>query len=250
MRTFISALCLMAVWIPFNKAAPFPAEVKRCHTGDTACIVRTSNELLKTYARKGLPAAFFPVVEPFHLKRVELSDGRSGSLALKLSLRDVDVTGLSAVKFDRAVGFSPDPATSKFELYGDLNKMSIHSKYTADGRILILPIQGDGDADIGFEKIKFSVKFKPSIHPKDGKTYLAVDKLKVLLEPQRMTMKLTNLFNGDQALGAHMNQFLNENWSDVWLELQPSVQDTISSIIRNILDTMFKEFAYQDFLEF
>lgn len=63
--------------------------------------------------------------------------------------------------------------------------MSIHSKYTADGRILILPIQGDGDADIGFEKIKFSVKFKPSIHPKDGKTYLAVDKLKVLLEPQR-----------------------------------------------------------------
>lgn len=23
MRTFISALCLMAVWIPFNKAAPF-----------------------------------------------------------------------------------------------------------------------------------------------------------------------------------------------------------------------------------
>lgn len=82
-------------------------------------------------------------------------------------------------------GFSPDPATSKFELHGDLPKLTIRSKYNADGRILILPIQGDGDADIGFEKVKFSAKFKPAVHPKNGKKYLSVDKLKVLLEPQR-----------------------------------------------------------------
>lgn len=79
------------------------AEIKRCHPGETDCIVRTSNELLKMHARRGYPAASFPVVEPFHLKRVELSDGRSGSLNLKLSLRDVDVMGLSSLKFDRAV---------------------------------------------------------------------------------------------------------------------------------------------------
>lgn len=82
-------------------------------------------------------------------------------------------------------GFSPDPATSKFELHGDLPKLTIRSKYNADGRILILPIQGDGDADIGFEKVKFSAKFKPAVHPKNGKKYLSVDKLKVLMEPQR-----------------------------------------------------------------
>lgn len=65
-----------------------------------------------------------------------------------------------------------------------------------------------------------------------------------------MSMKLSNLFNGDQALGNHMNQFLNENWNDVWLELQPAVQSTIADICRGIMDTMFKEFAYEDFLEF
>ncbi|XP_075146373.1 uncharacterized protein LOC142220873 [Haematobia irritans] len=252
MGSYILALCLMAIYIaPHTMAASiFPAEIKRCHPGETDCIVRTANDLLRTHARKGFPAAFFPVVEPFHLRKVQLSDGHSGSLNLRFALRDVDVVGLSSVKFDRAVGFTPDAATSKFELYGNLPKLTIRSKYNADGRILILPIQGDGDADIGFENVKFSTKFKPAIHPKNGKTYLSVDKLKVLLEPQRMNIKLANLFNGDQALGNHMNQFLNENWSDVWLELQPAVQSTISDILKAILDNMFKEFAYEDFLDF
>lgn len=64
-----------------------------------------------------------------------------------------------------------------------------------------------------------------------------------------MSIKLTNLFNGDQALGAHMNQFLNENWSDVWTELQPSIHTAIAEVVKNVLTTMFKKFAYEDLFE-
>lgn len=70
-------------------------------------------------------------------------------------------------------------------MYGDFQKLVIRGKYKADGRILILPIQGEGDAEIIFEKPKFSAKFKPIIRTKNGKTYISVDKLKILLEPQR-----------------------------------------------------------------
>lgn len=65
-----------------------------------------------------------------------------------------------------------------------------------------------------------------------------------------MNIKLTNLFNGDQALGNNLNQFLNENWADVWSELQPSVHVAIADIMKSILATLFKRFAYEDlFLE-
>lgn len=65
-----------------------------------------------------------------------------------------------------------------------------------------------------------------------------------------MNIRLTNLFNGDQALGTNLNQFLNENWSDVWSELQPSVHVAISEIMKSILSQLFKRFAYEDlFLE-
>ncbi|KAH8312517.1 hypothetical protein KR044_011228, partial [Drosophila immigrans] len=225
-------------------------ELPRCHLSDTQCIINVSHTLVRQYARTGYPAAAFPQVEPFLVKRFDISDGRTGSLSLKLSFADVNVEGLSTVKFDRAVGFDANPATSKFEMYGSFPKISLRGKYVADGRILILPIRGDGDADITLFNPKFSVKFKPGLQVRNGKTYLSVDKLKVLLEPQKMNIKLTNLFNGDKALGNNLNQFLNENWADVWSELQPSVHTAIAEIMKSILSTLFKRFPYEDiFLE-
>uniref|UniRef100_A0A1A9WGV6 Protein takeout n=1 Tax=Glossina brevipalpis TaxID=37001 RepID=A0A1A9WGV6_9MUSC len=127
--------------------------------------------------------------------------------------------------------------------------MIIRGKYTADGRVLILPIRGEGDADITLERPKFSVKIKPTLFKKNGKTYLMVDKLKVLLEPRKVFVKLTKLFNGDQTLSAHMNQFLNENWFEVWSELQSSVNVAVAEIMKSILTNMFKRFAYEDIFE-
>ncbi|KAM7361456.1 protein takeout-like [Cochliomyia hominivorax] len=245
-KLYVVTVCCSLLMISHSKAATFPADIPRCQSGDTNCVIRTSLSLIRQHARKGYPAAAFPVVEPFHLKQFDISDGRGGSLSLKLNFRDVDVLGLSTVNFDRAVGFTSDPNTSKFEMYGSFPKITIRAKYTADGRILILPIRGDGNADIILENSKFSVKFKPSVHPKGGKNYLMVEKLKVLIEPQKMNIKLTNLFNGDQALGAHMNQFLNENWFDVWSELQPSIHTAIAEVMKSILTPIFKKFAYED----
>lgn len=227
----------------------FPADIPRCRAGDTDCITRTSASLVHQYARTGYPSAGFPIIEPFIVKRFDISDGRTGSLNLKLNFRDVHVEGLSAVKFDRSVGFERDPATSKFEMYGSFPKIALRGKYVADGRILILPIKGDGDADIVLHNPKFSVKFKPAVHPRDGKTYLSVDKLKVLVEPSRMSIKLTNLFNGDPALGSNLNEFLNQNWNEVWTELQPSVHVAIAEVVKSILQTLFKRFAYDDLYE-
>ncbi|XP_017844864.1 uncharacterized protein LOC108601476 [Drosophila busckii] len=243
----LSSLLLVGVALG---ASNYPAELPRCHHGDTTCIINVSHMLVRQYARTGFAPAAFPQVEPFLVKRFDISDGRTGSLSLKLNFRDVNVEGLSSVKFDRAVGFNANPATSKFEMYGSFPKIALRGKYNADGRILILPIRGDGDADITLHNPKFSVKFKPGTQVRNGRTYLSVDKLKVLVEPQKMNIKLTNLFNGDQALGTNLNQFLNENWSEVWTELQPSVHVAIAEIMKSILSTLFKRFAYEDlFLE-
>lgn len=81
-------------------AAP---ELPRCHMGDTSCIINVSHMLIRQHARTGYPSAGFPQVEPFLIKRFDISDGRTGSLNLKLNFRDVNVEGLSSVKFDRAV---------------------------------------------------------------------------------------------------------------------------------------------------
>lgn len=86
------------MWFPHS--AP---DLPRCHFGDTECIINVSHTLVRQYARTGYSPAAFPQVEPFVVKRFDISDGRTGSLNLKLNFRDVNVEGLSGVKFDRAV---------------------------------------------------------------------------------------------------------------------------------------------------
>lgn len=82
-------------------------------------------------------------------------------------------------------GFEKDPTTSKFEMFFTFPKINIKGKYVADGRILVLPIQGDGDFELGLSSIKAVVKFKPKVTNQNGRRFLDVDRLKIFLDPER-----------------------------------------------------------------
>lgn len=41
---------------------------------------------------------------------------------------------------------------------------------------------------------------------------------------------MSNLFNGDKALGDNMNKFLNDNWNDIYTELKPSIEGAFGAI--------------------
>lgn len=45
-------------------------------------------------------------------------------------------------------GFGRDPTTSKFEIYGYVNQLSLVGQYKVDGKILILPVVGSGIANL------------------------------------------------------------------------------------------------------
>lgn len=68
---------------------------------------------------------------------------------------------------------------------GNIPKIMLRGKYSADGQLLLLPFKGDGDADITLEKVKFSIQFLPSLQTKNGKSYLDLSKLKISLEPKK-----------------------------------------------------------------
>lgn len=70
-------------------------------------------------------------------------------------------------------------------MYFTFAKVTIQGKYVADGRLLILPIQGDGDAEIVLFNTKVSIKAKPKVLKEGSRLILEVDKVKVFLEPQR-----------------------------------------------------------------
>lgn len=70
-------------------------------------------------------------------------------------------------------------------MYAKVPKLQLVGNFNADGQILNFPVKGDGVFDILLEKVKIGIKFKPKISVIDNKSYLSVDKIKSLVEPEK-----------------------------------------------------------------
>ena len=80
-------------------------------------------------------------------------------------------------------GFEKDFTKSKFEIYGIVPKLINKSKYKISGRMLIFPVQGEGDAYNEMENVKISIKSKPKLSMvRNGKSYMQIDKYKVWMD--------------------------------------------------------------------
>lgn len=62
----------------------------------------------------------------------------------------------------------------------------------------------------------------------------------------RVVFTFDNLFNGDQTLGRDTNQFLNDNWRDIFDEIKKPIYDGISAAAERTLTKMMNEVPYKD----
>lgn len=143
-------------------------------------------------------------------------------------------------------GFEADPLTSKYEVYATVPRITINGDYKIDGRVLVLPINGEGKANLMFDNANLVVKFKPRIVTKNGKNYIQTETFKLDFDTTRLHIQLENLFNGDRLLGDNMNLFLNENWRDILKELKPAITLAVEEILKSIINRIFIKVPYED----
>lgn len=55
-----------------------------------------------------------------------------------------------------------------------------------------------------------------------------------------------NLFNGNKALGDNMNQFLNENWNDIFLEIKGPLIKGFMKVFTAIIGNVFSGIPYNE----
>lgn len=96
-----------------------------------------------------------------------------------------------------------------FQVYAVVPKITITGKYKIDGRVLVLPIQGEGNAHLVFDNVNLVVKYKPKVLEKNGKQYIQTEKFQLEFDTSRLHVNLENLFNGDKALGKSIFYFSN-----------------------------------------
>lgn len=62
------------------------------------------------------------------------------------------------------------------------------------------------------------------------------------------SVKLDNLFNGDDELGSMMNQFLNSNWREITAEIRPALAQSIENILCGIATRLNEMYDLDDII--
>lgn len=187
-----------------------------------------------------------PPIDPLKINAINIAQGASSSpVNIQLDLKNQDIYGMKDIKVRKVRGFDKVP-DSVLEVEAELKQIKLIGDYKIDGRILVLPIQGQGRSNLTLDDLNINFKFKLKQTPKKNGLYVQTEKLLFTFDTKKLYIDLQDLFNGDKTLGETMNRVLNDNWRDIFMELKPSIQDAFSQIIGALVDSVFSKVAYSD----
>ncbi|CAH1636540.1 unnamed protein product [Spodoptera littoralis] len=239
-KTFLFSLVLIVAFLDYSSAKVAPDYIKICPGLKSDCLKKVVQETLPLFA-KGIPELGVAPIDP--LKQEELKLLLPGGF--KVEFRNGTATGLKKCTIDSVVYRNSE---ANMKMHCDL---SVKGKYKASGRILIVSINGDGDAKIKIKNVALDAKIKFQDVTRNGVVYHEVKTLKIDQNyGDKITFSLTNLFEGNPQLSEAVLQFLNQNWRQVSEEfgkpLVDKVVDLVSSIVKKFFEAVPKEELFVD----
>lgn len=236
-------LCLVCL-ISSVASVKFPKDINRCPYGDQPCIVAESKRVLHN-SGKGHPGLNLISTDPLHISEITLKQGSESPVNIELNFKEIDLIGLTAHNVYGITGFNKDPIGDYvFKLKGPV--LHLIGPYKISGRVLILPIQGEGASNITLVSPDITIKFTGKTTTRNGKEYLYTDDLKLSFTIEKFIVRLDNLYNGDKVLGDSTNLFLNENWEEIFNELKLSIFDAFGLIVSNLINQVFRKIPYNE----
>ncbi|KAI5694011.1 hypothetical protein M8J75_009407 [Diaphorina citri] len=221
-------------------AANLPSYIKPCKRNSSdlnSCVIDIIKSL-KPRFHQGLPELKIPILEPLNLPLVTLDSSGSQVVNFKANFRNMKLHGAKALDVKDV---KLDYKGRKLSMVLHLPKVYMTSDYDMNGKVLVLPIRGNGKCSGNFTDVEADVLFSGKFYEKNHKQFVKLDATpKVSIKLGNSEMHFDNLFNGNEELGRSTNNFLNDNWELVSAEVIPLVQDTVSTIsyqlFKNVLD--------------
>lgn len=85
-----------------------------------------------------------PSLDPLYIQAIDLVQGNKSPVNIVMNFRNITFSGLSKAKVYKASGFTANPQGAKIDIRFKTPKIAIIGPYKCVGRVLVLPIQGDG----------------------------------------------------------------------------------------------------------
>ncbi|KAH8311178.1 hypothetical protein KR044_004683, partial [Drosophila immigrans] len=183
-------------------------------------------------------------LNPYAIKKLSIQKGAKSPINIDLVFTNNNIYGLKSMNATR---FSKD-LTKKHEVRLHADSLSLIGPYSINGKILVLPISGNGMSNFTFVNTDVMVSFNGKAIEREGEIYLEPVNFVVDAIPKRLYYNFTNLFNGDKALGDNMNLFLNENWEPLFKEVKPELQVGFGTEFLDVIKNVFSKMPYNKLL--
>lgn len=137
------------------------------------------------YFIQGYNQLLLPSLDPIHIQRLNLVQGPESKVNINLNFMNILLGGISKAKVYKVSGFNEVSKLDYIDIRFKTPKLTIDGPYKSNGRILVLPIVGNGISHMELENMFFLMKFKARTINKSGKTYLQLDKSKMTFNTTR-----------------------------------------------------------------
>jgi hypothetical protein len=88
------------------------------------------------------------------------------------------------------------------------------------------------------DRLKCFHQFDFEEYEKKGKKYLKVVNSSLSIDPEWITFKFDNLYDGDQVLGDNVNLVMNDNWREIFADAQPSIEEGFTLVFSYLFNNL------------
>ncbi|XP_050309870.1 circadian clock-controlled protein daywake-like [Anthonomus grandis grandis] len=215
---------------------PFLHVCKRDDPQLTTCMM-ASVEDLRPYLVEGVPEYNIPSLEPLVMTDF-FADEAAG---MKIVVSNVSAWGCSDF-FVRGLDVNVD--TLQFTVDVDIPKLRIEAHYHIDGKLLLVPVKGDGNMETNITEVSARAELQGQLNEKDGEQYMTYIDTKLKVHVGGGSVRMANLFNGDKVLLAMINDVVNRNLDVFLKELMPVIEKALASVFQNTGNVIVGSFPF------
>ncbi|XP_023036216.1 circadian clock-controlled protein daywake-like isoform X1 [Drosophila willistoni] len=235
-------------WIIFILAAlqmtqcfQLRSDIRRCQFSDDSCITNSMNYVLRRYGKIGMPELKFPPLTSAKVDDLEVVENDKK----KLIWYHVKGTNMMAYGLENTTitKVKTDWKQKSLDIYGHIPNLMAKMNYSIKTRILSFALQSTGHGSVAVKNLRFLSRSSFII---DNRGYVKIYRLAVHTKIDRPVFDLTYVNEDNTDLAIVLNDVINENWQDVWAEVNPVFENMLQHSFITHANNIFSSATYMD----
>ncbi|XP_034255236.1 uncharacterized protein LOC117653567 [Thrips palmi] len=236
---------VLAVTAPSVQAAnKIPESWGTCKRSDPKldeCLKGAMQRAMKELEKGNAEFGLLPL-DPFKVQQLRLDKGGGGALSMDMTLSDAELVGFKNAKVE---SFKADMNKYKFVATMRTPNLDLNSLYKVVGRVLLIPINGNGKTTIKMQKTLIRLTMQGNLKKaKSGKEHLHIDNVNFELIPEKSTFKFVNPAHATQA--DLLSRVVSENDGVIMEDLRPAISEAFSQALLQIANRIFSKVPFED----